>query len=95
MPDIQRVVQNRPKELPVSNTRLQAEGTTTLLATLNTPDEPVIGRHAERHWHWEFIAFLDQIKKEVPADRAIHAVKDNYSAYKHQALMDWLKRGHR
>ena len=63
-------------------------GTTTLLATANTPEETAIGRHAERHRHWEFIAFLNQIKKEVPADRTTHAVKDNYSAYKRQAFMD-------
>ena len=76
---------------PVVTHDYKRNGTTTLLATLNTPDETVIGRHTERHRRWEFIAFLDQIKKEVLADRPIHAVKDNYFAYKRQAVMDWLK----
>ena len=70
---------------PVVTHDYKRNGTTTPLATLNTLDETVIGRHAECHRHWEFIAFLDQIKKEVPADRPIHAVKDNYSAYERQA----------
>ena len=50
-----------------------------------------IGRHSERHRHQEFIAFFDQIDREVPVDRSIHAILDNYSAHKHQAVMDWLK----
>ena len=42
-------------------------GTTTLFAALNILDGTVIGRHAKRHP--EFIAFLEQIEKEVPAGR--------------------------
>ena len=49
----------------------------------------MVGRHSERHRHQEFIAFLDQIDREVSADRPIHAILDNYSAHKHKAIMDW------
>ena len=66
-------------------------GTETLFAALNTLDGTVIGRHSERHRHQEFIAFLDQIDREVPADRPIHAILDNYSAHKHQAVTNWLE----
>ena len=66
-------------------------GTTALFAALNTLDGTVIGRHSERRRHQEFIAFLDQIDREVPTERPIHAIVDNYSAHKHKAVMDWLK----
>ncbi len=36
--------------------------TTTLFAALNTLKGTVFGRCAPRHWHQEFIAFLDQIE---------------------------------
>ena len=66
-------------------------GTTTLFAALNTLDGTVIGRHSERHRHQEFIAFLEQVEKEAPAGRPIHAIVDNYSARKRKAVLDWLK----
>ena len=65
-------------------------GTTTLFAALNILDGKVIGRQAESHRHLELIAFLDQIDREVPAHRPIHAILDNDSARKHKAVTDWL-----
>ena len=64
--------------------------TTTLFAALNILDGTVIGRHADRHRRREFIAFLDQVDKAVPAGRKIHAIVDNDSAHKHSAVTDWL-----
>ena len=66
-------------------------GTTTLFAAMNILDGTVIGSHSERHRHQEFIAFLDQIDKEVPDGQDIHAIVDNYSAHKHSAVAEWLK----
>ena len=66
-------------------------GTTTLFAAMNILDGTVIGSHSERHRHQEFIAFLEQVDKEVPAGRKIHAIVDNYSAHKHKAVLEWLK----
>ena len=65
-------------------------GTTTLFAAMNILDGTVIGRHSERHRHQEFIAFLEQVDKEVPAGQDIHAIVDNYSAHKHKAVLEWL-----
>ena len=58
---------------------------------MNILDGTVIGSHSERHRHQEFIAFLDQIDKEVPDGQDIHAIVDNYSAHKHSAVAEWLK----
>ena len=44
-------------------------GTTTLFAALNTLDGTDIGHRSERHRHQEFIVFLDQVDREVPASR--------------------------
>lgn len=52
-------------------------GTTTLFAALNVLDGTVIGRNMQRHRHQEFIRFLNAVKAQVPADKAVHVVLDN------------------
>ena len=56
-------------------------GTTTLFAALNVLDGTVIGQNMQRHRHQEFIRFLNRIERTVPADKAIHAIVDNYAAH--------------
>ena len=63
---------------------------TTLLAELNTLNGMVVRHHAGRHWHQEFIAFLNQVDKMVPAGRPICAILNNDSAPKHRSVMGWL-----
>ena len=58
-------------------------GTTTLFAALNILDGTVIGRNMQRHRHQEFIRFLNAINAEVPADKAVHVILDNYAVHKH------------
>jgi hypothetical protein len=57
-------------------------GTTTLFAALNVLDGTVIAQNMQRHRHQEFIRFLNRIEREVPADKAIHVILDNYAAHK-------------
>ena len=57
-------------------------GTTTLFAALNILDGTVIGQNMQRHRHQAFIRFLNRIEREVPADKAIHVILDNYAAHK-------------
>ena len=52
-------------------------GTTTLFAALNVLDGTVIGRNMQRHWHQEFIRFLNQVEAAVPAGKTVHAIVDN------------------
>ena len=67
-------------------------GTTTLFAALNILDGTVIGQNMSRHRHQEFIRFLNRIEREVPADKAIHVILDNYAAHKKDKVRAWLAR---
>ena len=67
-------------------------GTTTLFAALNVLDGTVIGQNMQRHRHQEFIRFLNRIEREVPADKAIHVILDNYAAHKKDKVRAWLAR---
>ena len=67
-------------------------GTTTLFAALNVLDGTVIGQNMQRHRHQEFIRFLNRIKRTVPADKAIHAIVDNYAAHNKDKVRAWLAR---
>jgi hypothetical protein len=57
-------------------------GTTTLFAALNILDGSVIGRNMQRHRHQEFIRFLNAVEAELPADKAVHVILDNYAIHK-------------
>jgi transposase len=67
-------------------------GTTTLFAALNVLDGSVIGRNMQRHRHQEFIRFLNVINAQVPADKAVHVILDNYAVHKHPKVRAWLDR---
>ena len=67
-------------------------GTTTLFAALNVLDGTVIGRNMARHRHLEFIRFLNEIERAVPAGKVIHVILDNYAAHKHAKVRKWLDR---
>ena len=67
-------------------------GTTTLFAALNVLDGTVIGQNMQRHRHQEFIRFLNRIERTVPADKAIHAIVDNYAAHNKDKVRAWLAR---
>ena len=58
-------------------------GTTTLFAALNVLDGTVIGRCMHQHRHAEFIRFLNDVERAVPAGKLIEAVVDNYATHKH------------
>jgi hypothetical protein len=53
------------------------------LAALNVLDGTIIGRNMARHRHQEFMRFFNAINADVPADKAVHGVLDNYAAHKH------------
>ena len=61
-------------------------GTTALFAALNILDGTAIGRNMQRHRHQEFIRFLNEVDRTVPAGRAIHAIVDNYATHKHEKV---------
>jgi transposase len=67
-------------------------GTTTLFAALNILDGTIIGQNRQRHRHQEFIQFLNAVERQIPADKQIHVVLDNYAAHKHAKVRAWLAR---
>ena len=67
-------------------------GTTTLFAALNVLDGSVIGRCMQQHRHEEFIRFLNEVERAVPAGKLIEAVVDNYATHKHPKVKAWLER---
>jgi len=67
-------------------------GTTTLFAALDILEGKVIGRCMQRHRHQEFIRFLNTVERQVPADKAVHVVLDNYATHKHSKVRSWLAR---
>jgi transposase len=67
-------------------------GTTTLFAALNVLDGTVTGRNMQRHRHQEFIRFLNELERNIPAGKVVHAILDNYATHKHEKVRAWLKR---
>jgi len=67
-------------------------GTTTLFAALNVLDGKVIGRCMQQHRHQEFIRFLNEVERAVPAGKLVEAVVDNYATHKHPKVKAWLER---
>ena len=95
---IQALDRTQPS-LPMKKGRLgtmthdyKRNGTTTLFAALNVLDGTVIGRNMQHHRHLEFIRFLNVITAQVPADKAVHIILDNYAAHKHPKVRGWLDR---
>jgi len=65
-------------------------GTTTLFAALDLANGEVIGQCKARHRHQEFIAFLNHLDSNIPADLDVHLIVDNYSTHKHAKVRAWL-----
>ena len=66
-------------------------GTTTLFAAFNIVNGKVMGSCLPRHGAKEFLKFLKQLEREVPADLDVHLILDNYSTHKSEAVQRWLK----
>jgi transposase len=69
----------------------QRYGTTTLFAAFNILNGKVIGRCVPRHRGREFIKFLRELEKEVPAELDLHLIVDNYRTHKSKTVQRWLK----
>jgi transposase len=67
-------------------------GTTTLFAALDTATGEVIGKCYKRHRHQEFINFLNLLNRNVPKDKQVHVITDNYSTHKHEKVRRWFNR---
>jgi transposase len=70
----------------------ERNGTTTLFAAYNVMTGAVIGNCMPQHRHQEWLRFLKQIDLEIPQDKRLHLVVDNYATHKHPLVVKWLKR---
>ena len=66
-------------------------GTTTLLAALNTANGEVFGLCQEKRRHQEWLKFLRMIDQTIPANKQIYLICDNYATHKHARVQRWLK----
>lgn len=67
-------------------------GTTSLFAALDIATGKVIGRCQKQHRHQEFLRFLDQIERTVPAELEVHLVLDNYAPHKTPKVAQWFRK---
>jgi transposase len=67
-------------------------GTTTLFAALNVADGKIIGQCQNRHRHQEWLQFLKLIDQQMPPDRELHLILDNYATHKHASVKKWLSK---
>ncbi len=66
-------------------------GALNLFAAFDTRTGRVYGRTAERKRQAEFIAFLEQLDREIPATvKTVHVVLDNLRMHKGQQVQAWL-----
>lgn len=94
-------IQPRPRTSPTlpamegKAVRLEHEyrrdGALNLFAAFDTRTGKVYGRTAERKRQVEFIAFLEQLDRELPAEKTVvHLVLDNLKMHKGKQVQAWL-----
>ena len=81
----------RPGQIERHTHDYKRNGTTTLFAALNVATGEVIGGCQPRHRHQEFLRFLRQLDKEIPA-KELHLILDNYGTHKEDTVKKWLNR---
>jgi transposase len=66
-------------------------GALNLFAAFDTRTGRVYGMTAARKRQWEFIAFLEQLEREIPASvKTVHVVLDNLRTHKGKQVQAWL-----
>lgn len=65
-------------------------GTTTLFAALDVATGEVIGKLHRRHRAKEFLAFLNDIDRQVPQQLDVHLIMDNYGTHKTEKVRAWF-----
>ena len=70
-------------------------GITSLFAAMDIADGTIISDCHPRHRHQEWLKFLQVIKSQVPADKTVHLICDNYGTHKHAKVQAWAKRNPR
>jgi transposase len=67
-------------------------GTTSLFAALDVATGKLIGQCHRRHRHQEFLRFLERVEAQLPPDRDVHVIMDNYGTHKAPKVIRWFVR---
>ena len=71
----------------------ERKGALNLFGAFDTRTGKVYGRTAERKRQVEFIAFLEQLEKELPPEKTkVYVVLDNLRMHKGKQVMAWLEK---
>ncbi len=70
----------------------QRNGTCDLFAALEIATCKVITDIRPRHTSADFVAFLNKVNRNVPAELDVHVILDNLSAHKTPTVQRWLLR---
>ncbi|QQG66074.1 IS630 family transposase [Desulfobulbus oligotrophicus] len=81
----------RPGQIERRTHDYKRNGTTNLYAAFDILTGQVLGRTTKRHRAKEFLDFLRQLNRAVPAEVALHVILDNSSTHKTADVMQWLK----
>jgi transposase len=88
----QPVLPMRPGQAERCTHDYYRHGTTSLFAALDVATGKVIGRCQKQHRQQEFLRFLDQIDRTVPAGLEVHLVLDNYATHKTAKVAAWFRK---
>jgi transposase len=80
----------RPGQVERRTHDYKRHGTTSLFAALDVKTSQVISQFHRRHRSREFRQFLDAIDQQVPRDRDVHLIMDNYGTHKTLLIKNWL-----
>ena len=67
-------------------------GTTSLFAALEVATGKVIGKCQRRHRALEFLKFVEELDRQLPAEQEVHLVMDNYGTHKTPKVKRWFLR---
>ena len=87
----QRPLPMKPGHAETRTHDYRRNGTTCLLAALDTATGKVVGRTVERHRSAEFLAFLDHVAEGIAPGTQVHVILDNVSSHKSAEVHEWLK----
>ena len=80
----------RPGQLERRTHDYARHGTTSLFAALNVATGKIIGECYRQHRHQEFLKFLNTVDAQMPKDKEIHIVIDNYGTHKTPRVQQWF-----
>ena len=87
----QRPLPMKPGHAETRTHDYRRNGTTCLLAALDTATGKVVGRTVERRRSAEFLAFLDHVAEGIAPGTQVHVILDNVSSHKSAEVHEWLK----